>query len=562
MPYFVYGTDPKTGDTVSRFFATAATEADARQQAERQGVRVTAVVPSHSTSAIVLPELPPPQPTEAEVIRDETAAFDRTLEAITPRVVVTYWLIGANALVFLLMTALGVNPLAPSGADLLRWGAEYGPRTTDGESWRLFSSLFVHIGITHLVYNMIAFLYVARTVERMLGHVGFLLTYLVAGLAGGLWALIYNPTQIHAGASGAIFGIYGALLALLLRDRKTIPPHVLKQLRSFVIVFIIYNLVNSLRPQISMTAHVGGMVGGFLCGLVLATTFAAPARAGRTPRHLALALGGVVLCVGGIAVADARYPNLNPLITLLDRGYTAMAKFNAAQKKLSDADFATLIEHDLLPEWKATHAALTQLAPVPPGLQTNVEAIANYMVLRQQHWEALTNVLRQAKAGAWINQPVRMDTEEMDRRVNLQLAYTHAAVDLDFAKPNPSDHSGKLQRLQQLAGRVKALDDREHTENMRLDFDKFSAFLENDQLPELHNIQQAFADLSPLSHELEPDAAAMLDHLRDKQGEWEPRVAYSHYEHWRDEADKKRSQANDAARAIRDMRGARLLAPN
>src|SRR5215467_2418834 len=108
MAFFVYGTNPKTGETVSRFFADAATEADARQQAERQGVHVTAVVPSHSTSAIVLPELPAPQPTAAEVMREEVAVFNRVLDSITPRVVVTYWLIGANVLVFVLMTLFGV----------------------------------------------------------------------------------------------------------------------------------------------------------------------------------------------------------------------------------------------------------------------------------------------------------------------------------------------------------------------------------------------------------------------------------------------------------------------
>jgi len=567
MPFFVYGFDPKTGETGSRFFANAATEADAREQAERQGVRVKSVVPSHSTSEIVLPELPPAPPTEADVLREEVAEFNHTLEGITPRVVVTYGLVGANILVFVLMALSGVNVLDPSSADLLRWGAEYGPQTTNGQSWRLLSSLFVHIGILHLTYNMIAFLYVAPTVERMLGSFGFQLTYLTAGLAGSLWALFYNPVQLLAGASGAIFGIYGALLALLLRSRNSIPAHVSSRLRNFALFFIAYNLINSLRPDISLAAHMGGMVGGFLCGLVLARTFAWQSDAGRPARNLALAICSIVLFVGGVTIADARFPNLGQLVAVLDRGRTTMVKFRLAEKQssnkqLSDAAFGALIERDLLPEWKTMRAALVELKPVPPSLQRNVEAIADYMNLRQAHLEALLSSLHETKARAWLHPDEKSDDkEEIHRLAQIQMDYIHAQVDLEFAKPEASDRSDKLKRLQQLAARVKSLDERDHTEDMRLSFDDYSAFLERDQLPELHSIQQGFADLPSLPRELAEDAAAMRSHLRYKQDEWEPRVAYQHYERLEKDADQKRSRANDAARAIRDMPGARLLAP-
>lgn len=131
MPFFVYGIDSKTGALASRYFGDAATEAEARQMAERRGLRVNTVVPSRSTSAIVLPDHPPPQPTAEEmkaVAGEEFAAFNHTLKGITPHVYVTYGVVGANALVFILRALFGANVIDPSSVDLLRWGAEYAPR--------------------------------------------------------------------------------------------------------------------------------------------------------------------------------------------------------------------------------------------------------------------------------------------------------------------------------------------------------------------------------------------------------------------------------------------------
>lgn len=567
MAYFVYATNPKTGETISRFFAKAATEAEARQQAAQLGLLITAVVPSHSTSEIVLPEVPPPKPTKAEVVRQEAAAFNRTLKEITPRVVIAWWLLGANVLVFILMTLFGVDFFDPSGADLLRWGAEYGPRTSSGESWRLFTSMFVHIGILHLAFNMIVLMYVAPTLERMFGHIGFLLTYLIAGLAGSWWAFFYNPMQIHAGASGAIFGLYGALLAQLLLNRKVIPPHVLANLRNYVLFFIAYNLVQSLRPNISLAAHVGGLVGGFFCGFALATRFGPHARVAHATRQVAVLLGSVVLLLGGVAFADTRYANLSPLVALLDQGYATIHRFDNAQEKsrnnqLDDADFAKLIERELLPKWKNTRAALAQLKPVPPSLNRNVEAIVDYMVLRQEHWEALVNQLHDGNGRAAMEKSSHSPTEEEVRKYSKRHGdYSDAIWDLEHAIPDASVRGTKVRHMVQLAARVKTLEDHDDFELGHLSFDDYGTFLERDELPESRRIEQEFADLSPLPRDLEQDANAILNELHHSQRDWESSVAYRHYELAEKDVDQKRSRADDAAQAIRDMPGVRLLAP-
>jgi hypothetical protein len=184
------------------------------------------------------------------------------------------------------------------------------------------------------------------------------------------------------------------------------------------------------------------------------------------------------------------------------------------------------------------------------------------MVLRQEHWEALLNQLHETKGRAWLKTDYQSPTKEEIREFGQrQHDYFDATWDLEHATADASVRGDKVKRMLQLAERVKALEDRDRSEDSRLSFDDYGAFLERDQLPEVQRIEQAFADLSPLPQDLEQDATGILNHLHYEQGGWESRVAYRHYELLEKEADEKRSRAYDAARAIRDMPGARLLAP-
>jgi rhomboid protease GluP len=112
---------------------------------------------------------------------------------------------------------------------LIAWGANYGPDTiTNGQWWRLLTSMFLHIGIVHLAFNMIVLLQIGPFVERLVGNVGFLIVYFVSGFAGNVTSLVWNPYTVSAGASGAIFGLYGLLLGFLLMSRRdSIPTDVL-----------------------------------------------------------------------------------------------------------------------------------------------------------------------------------------------------------------------------------------------------------------------------------------------------------------------------------------------
>src|SRR5215831_12455185 len=187
-----------------------------------------------------------------------------------PRIAVTPVLIGLNVAVFGLMLAGGVDPMAPTIDRLIQWGANYGPKTTNGEWWRMFTAMFLHIGVLHLLFNMVALWNVGSFMERLLGSTGFLMLYLLSGLLGSVASVAWNPAVVSAGASGAIFGLYGGLLAFLVQHRDMQQHAFLAALRTNTLAFLGYNLVYGVIQQgIDMAAHLGGLAGGFACGFVL-----------------------------------------------------------------------------------------------------------------------------------------------------------------------------------------------------------------------------------------------------------------------------------------------------
>lgn len=177
---------------------------------------------------------------------------------ITPIIVIL------NILVFAAMAISGVHLLTPSHESLLIWGANFRPLTTDGEWQRLFTSTFLHIGIFHLLMNMYALVYIGLLLEPYLGRARFLSAYIISGISGSVASIFWNGLTISAGASGAIFGMYGVFVALL--TTKLIEKSARKSLLISIGVFIIYNLANGLKEGIDNAAHIGGLLSGLVVG--------------------------------------------------------------------------------------------------------------------------------------------------------------------------------------------------------------------------------------------------------------------------------------------------------
>ncbi|MBB3071019.1 membrane associated rhomboid family serine protease [Paenibacillus baekrokdamisoli] len=128
------------------------------------------------------------------------------------------------------------------------------------EPWRYVTAVFMHIGFQHLFFNMFAILVFAPPLERMLGHVRYAVFYLLCGIAGNFLSAVVEPTTAGAGASGAIYGIYGAYLYLAVL-KKTLDEGSRKTVYTILIFGLIYSVF---VPGIGIWAHVGGLIAGFV----------------------------------------------------------------------------------------------------------------------------------------------------------------------------------------------------------------------------------------------------------------------------------------------------------
>jgi membrane associated rhomboid family serine protease len=226
--------------------------------------RRTAVDVPNSWSSATNPA-PPPQP--------------RTISRRLP--LVTSIIVGMNVAVFVAMVLSGVSPVEPAIAQLLKWGANYGPLTLQGQPWRLLTANYVHIGIIHIALNMWCLWNLGFLAERIFGGWTYFLIYTICGIAGSLASTLVSiwlhPNVVGAGASGAIFGIAGALIAALYLGKLPIPKEALRGTMKSLLTFAAYNLFfGGVVRGIDNSAHIGGLVAGLIVGAGLARHLVSP----------------------------------------------------------------------------------------------------------------------------------------------------------------------------------------------------------------------------------------------------------------------------------------------
>ena len=227
--------------------------------------------------------------------------FRSALFSGTRHVVMTPVFIGACVVVFAAMVASGVPYLSPTGEQLIRWGANQGARIVlDGEQWRLIASVFLHGGLIHLAMNMWSLLAVGPLVERLYGNLAFAVIYLASGVGGAIASFAASPRRIGVGASGAICGLLGGLVAFLIVHRRQIPKTLLKSFRGNLLsVVVLMAILGYFVPNIDQEAHLGGLATGFLSGLLFWRPWPVVKRRWVTLLHcvapilIAVALGGL-----------------------------------------------------------------------------------------------------------------------------------------------------------------------------------------------------------------------------------------------------------------------------
>jgi membrane associated rhomboid family serine protease len=327
--------------------------------------------------------------------------FDEFLRARTGWPVVTLLLVAANVVTFVCMI-FGRGALGDPQT-LIDWGGSVAPRTANGEWWRLITSLFVHAGALHLLATIAGLVPLGVILERAVGRVAFATTYLAAGVLAGivnLWTT--SPTTVTTGASGAIFGLYGLLLAsipyaVFSPPEVPIPFVLLKRIAAAAGPFLLYNLVTD---HVGTAAELAGLGVGFVGGLFVArgvTREKPPVRRAALVMTAALAIAaGAGVPLRGIV--DVR-PEIARVAAVEERTAgvyeAALAKFRRG--RISMRELAQTIDRTIVPDLQAVHTRLKEVRGVPLEQTPLVTAAEEYLALREQSWRYRADGLRNSK---------------------------------------------------------------------------------------------------------------------------------------------------------------------
>ncbi len=243
---------------------------------------------NQSALAAYAPMVDPQEPAYVPI---EEQSFWRPFPAATLAIA------AINLTVFIAM-AVSLRSVSFSGPDALVWGANYGPSQVIGEWWRLLTSNYVHFDLQHIVFNMFALLIFGWAVESRIGSVWFAVIYTACGVAGSMFSISLDAATVSAGASGAIFGLLGVMIGLMIAGDRTLD-------RAFVVQNLIIGAGWSFAAQVDWAAHLGGFTTGAALGLLAAVA----ARRASIVLHAIGLLTSAVVVAAGVALAINWYPS-------------------------------------------------------------------------------------------------------------------------------------------------------------------------------------------------------------------------------------------------------------
>ena len=177
--------------------------------------------------------------------------------------IVTYIIMAICIILFVLMELSGGSA---NSQTLLKFGANLDVLVKKGEYYRLFTCIFLHIGIMHLLCNMYSLYIIGREVESVFGKIKYIIIFILSGISGSIMSLAFTHNTISAGASGAIFGLLGALLYFGIHYRTYLGEAIK---RSVVPIIVVNLIIGFLAEGIDLAAHIGGLVGGVLVAMMV-----------------------------------------------------------------------------------------------------------------------------------------------------------------------------------------------------------------------------------------------------------------------------------------------------
>jgi rhomboid protease GluP len=241
---------------------------------------------------------------------------------------------------------------------------------------------------------------IGHFMERLLGSAGCAVVYLVAGLSGSVASLWWNPQVASAGASGAIFGLYGGLIGYLLAGSQDIPRDIAKNLTRNALIFLGYNLLWGLTHKgIDMAGHLGGLLGGLAGGFAMAQRLRAKGPGARPRINLQVLLAGLAI----VSLAAASHPRVWDLQQELARFSATetqvQASFNLALQRarsgsLSNAEFARFLEAQVIPPWHTARLRLEGIRGLAGPQARLLGQVERYADTRERGWRAYAEALR------------------------------------------------------------------------------------------------------------------------------------------------------------------------
>lgn len=363
---------------------------------------------------------------------------------------VTSAILAINVAVFLIMAVRGVSPSAPNTQQLLDWGADWGPLSLGSQPWRMLSSNYVHIGFMHILLNMWCLWDLGKLSERIFDGWTYFLTYTACGLAGSIASLWWHPMVVGAGASGAIFGLAGALISALYLGHLPIPRQAIQKTLRSLVVFAGYNLFfGAVGAGIDNSAHVGGFATGLVLGAVMARRLMAGQEERSGWRRYVFTSGALVLVLGFGLVREANgyVVQRQSAAQEFDRGHydQAIGLAQAALQKNSRDAFA----HGLLgasylekKRYDEAERSLQEALAIQPDYAFAEFELGRVYLVRGRYEDArvvLSNVVEQypKDGGAWLL--LGTSLENLGREPEAVTAYRKGTL----AEPQ----NGEAQRL-------------------------------------------------------------------------------------------------------------------
>ncbi|CAM2143961.1 rhomboid protease GluP [Pararobbsia alpina] len=333
--------------------------------------------------------------------------------ALTPFAWGTWSIIALTTIVFIAMWYSCGTVLSFDYRYTIAGGSNYGPYTIGGEWWRLLTSVFIHFGILHWLINMLVLAQMGRVVERAFGTPRFVAIYVISGVIASLASLIWHYNIQSAGASGAIFGVLGALVAYVLRYRSSIPRSMLTKQYWIAVFYLVSTLVRGISNQhVDNADHVGGLLVGLVLGYMLAPPLESTEPTRERPAmtfliagaFACLAVTGLTLRVLQLAERPDRRQTMYASRAIFELG----ADVDRAERDLRSiamsppmtatgrSAYVLRIRSIVLPEWSGIDQAVGRL-PIPSNPD---EARARTHMLRYFDDKTQTLVILANAAGA------------------------------------------------------------------------------------------------------------------------------------------------------------------